>query len=540
MSKILLTQEYVNLLLNKILNNKDYDKSLEEVLLTDDSKVESVSDDDFEYYMYERIPDDIIKYDPSNALKITYDKNINSNTFDFNNLDYESYIEKLVNGFISEDKSIFYGIFTQNKYRLNNYQENKYVILDSSKLFKNVTDINNDIDKDIMLSFNANGKNTFTLLKKLYEQFINEKMPFYMVYRIKDYDNLNLQDNLTLYINHKDLDKIDNIIKNIDDIKDLVRKPSVLFEDNELYGLSYLQNNKTLVELISDVILKTIHNASRDFNDRYNTNLDASSNNVKVIQDNLQIIKDKDNNLYRSITDNIINYLSMLNDKKEFDVLNEIYTYKYNYSKAENKENSIEKIPPEESLDEVSSESAKDLAKKIREIGELLDNKVNGNQNNHTVSNIEQNKDNNLANESNDTSNSENEDKNNDGKLDISWVDLPTADENKKAERHEQYSNDVEDEYYKTIAELKKQPIVKEYLEDYEDEINKLPAVIIDKDGIMWGRENFIDERLVPLIAETNGEITIDEVKDRYIDSCSFKVVENKKPHLPFFRRRKR
>lgn len=540
MSKILLTQEYVNLLLNKILNNKDYDKSLEEVLLTDDSKVESVSDDDFEYYMYERIPDDIIKYDPSNALKITYDKNINSNTFDFNNLDYESYIEKLVNGFISEDKSIFYGIFTQNKYRLNNYQENKYVILDSSKLFKNVTDINNDIDKDIMLSFNANGKNTFTLLKKLYEQFINEKMPFYMVYRIKDYDNLNLQDNLTLYINHKDLDKIDNIIKNIDDIKDLVRKPSVLFEDNELYGLSYLQNNKTLVELISDVILKTIHNASRDFNDRYNTNLDASSNNVKVIQDNLQIIKDKDNNLYRSITDNIINYLSMLNDKKEFDVLNEIYTYKYNYSKAENKENSIEKIPPEESLDEVSSESAKDLAKKIREIGELLDNKVNGNQNNHTVSNIEQNKDNNLANESNDTSNSENEDKNNDGKLDISWVDLPTADENKKAERHEQYSNDVEDEYYKTIAELKKQPIVKEYLEDYEDEINKLPAVIIDKDGIMWGRENFIDERLVPLIAETNGEITIDEVKDRYIDSCSFKVVENKKPHLPFFGRRKR
>lgn len=540
MSKILLTQEYVNLLLNKILNNKDYDKSLEEVLLTDDSKVESVSDDDFEYYMYERIPDDIIKYDPSNALKITYDKNINSNTFDFNNLDYESYIEKLVNGFISEDKSIFYGIFTQNKYRLNNYQENKYVILDSSKLFKNVTDINNDIDKDIMLSFNANGKNTFTLLKKLYEQFINEKMPFYMVYRIKDYDNLNLQDNLTLYINHKDLDKIDNIIKNIDDIKDLVRKPSVLFEDNELYGLSYLQNNKTLVELISDVILKTIHNASRDFNDRYNTNLDASSNNVKVIQDNLQIIKDKDNNLYRSITDNIINYLSMLNDKKEFDVLNEIYTYKYNYSKAENKENSIEKIPPEESLDEVSSESAKDLAKKIREIGELLDNKVNGHQNNHTVSNIEQNKDNNLANESNDTSNSENEDKNNDGKLDISWVDLPTADENKKAERHEQYSNDVEDEYYKTIAELKKQPIVKEYLEDYEDEINKLPAVIIDKDGIMWGRENFIDERLVPLIAETNGEITIDEVKDRYIDSCSFKVVENKKPHLPFFRRRKR
>lgn len=540
MSKILLTQEYVNLLLNKILNNKDYDKSLEEVLLTDDSKVESVSDDDFEYYMYERIPDDIIKYDPSNALKITYDKNINSNTFDFNNLDYESYIEKLVNGFISEDKSIFYGIFTQNKYRLNNYQENKYVILDSSKLFKNVTDINNDIDKDIMLSFNANGKNTFTLLKKLYEQFINEKMPFYMVYRIKDYDNLNLQDNLTLYINHKDLDKIDNIIKNIDDIKDLVRKPSVLFEDNELYGLSYLQNNKTLVDLISDVILKTIHNASRDFNDRYNTNLDASSNNVKVIQDNLQIIKDKDNNLYRSITDNIINYLSMLNDKKEFDVLNEIYTYKYNYSKAENKENSIEKIPPEESLDEVSSESAKDLAKKIREIGELLDNKVNGHQNNHTVSNIEQNKDNNLANESNDTSNSENEDKNNDGKLDISWVDLPTADENKKAERHEQYSNDVEDEYYKTIAELKKQPIVKEYLEDYEDEINKLPAVIIDKDGIMWGRENFIDERLVPLIAETNGEITIDEVKDRYIDSCSFKVVENKKPHLPFFRRRKR
>lgn len=540
MSKILLTQEYVNLLLNKILNNKDYDKSLEEVLLTDDSKVESVSDDDFEYYMYERIPDDIIKYDPSNALKITYDKNINSNTFDFNNLDYESYIEKLVNGFISEDKSIFYGIFTQNKYRLNNYQENKYVILDSSKLFKNVTDINNDIDKDIMLSFNANGKNTFTLLKKLYEQFINEKMPFYMVYRIKDYDNLNLQDNLTLYINHKDLDKIDNIIKNIDDIKDLVRKPSVLFEDNELYGLSYLQNNKTLVELISDVILKTIHNASRDFNDRYNTNLDASSNNVKVIQDNLQIIKDKDNNLYRSITDNIINYLSMLNDKKEFDVLNEIYTYKYNYSKAENKENSIEKIPPEESLDEVSSESAKDLAKKIREIGELLDNKVNGNQNNHTVSNIEQNKDNSLANESNDTSNSENKDKNNDGKLDISWVDLPTADENKKAERHEQYSNDVEDEYYKTIAELKKQPIVKEYLEDYEDEINKLPAVIIDKDGIMWGRENFIDERLVPLIAETNGEITIDEVKDRYIDSCSFKVVENKKPHLPFFRRRKR
>lgn len=540
MSKILLTQEYVNLLLNKILNNKDYDKSLEEVLLTDDSKVESVSDDDFEYYMYERIPDDIIKYDPSNALKITYDKNINSNTFDFNNLDYESYIEKLVNGFISEDKSIFYGIFTQNKYRLNNYQENKYVILDSSKLFKNVTDINNDIDKDIMLSFNANGKNTFTLLKKLYEQFINEKMPFYMVYRIKDYDNLNLQDNLTLYINHKDLDKIDNIIKNIDDIKDLVRKPSVLFEDNELYGLSYLQNNKTLVELISDVILKTIHNASRDFNDRYNTNLDASSNNVKVIQDNLQIIKDKDNNLYRSITDNIINYLSMLNDKKEFDVLNEIYTYKYNYSKAENKENSIEKIPPEESLDEVSSESAKDLAKKIREIGELLDNKVNGHQNNHTVSNIEQNKDNNLANESNDTSNSENEDKNNDGKLDISWVDLPTADENKKAERHEQYSNDVEDEYYKTIAELKKQPIVKEYLEDYEDEINKLPAVIIDKDGIMWGRENFIDERLVPLIAETNGEITIDEVKDRYIDSCSFKVVENKKPHLPFFGRRKR
>ncbi len=522
MSKILLTQEYVNLLLDKILNNNNYNKSLEEVLLTDDSNIESVSNDDFEYYMYERIPEDIIKYDPTNALEITYDNsNIDSKTFNFDNLDYDTYIENLINGYISSNNTIFDGVFTKNKYRINNYQENKYVILDSSKLFKNILNFKSKYDKDVLLAFNANGKNAFILLKSLYEEFFKEQIPFYLVYRIKDYDDLNLQDNLTLYINHRDIDKVNNIINNISNINNLVRKPSILFENKNLYGLSYLRNNGSLVELISSVILRTLHNTFRDYNDRYHTNLDTTSNNTKVLQDNLKIIKDKDINLYNSIINNIIEYLMVLNYNKEFEIVNKDYSYKYSYDtkeeKKSNKNNTID---------------TKDLIEKLNYITKRLDEKTKKHTEETQVTDNEKAKD---------------EDKGQTSvkydKLVIDYVDLNennNSNSKKEEEKKENNTNDDEDTYYDILAKLKEKPVVIKYLNDHKDEIDKLPDTIIDDDETMWFKQSFIDERLVPLIVESNGTITMDQVKDRYIDPSSYKVKESKKSFKKIFNFKKK
>lgn len=447
---------FVDALLKKFINIYNIgDKSFKEVILTDMLQEMPINKDLFNKFIYYDVIRTIILIDPKYAYDV-YKNNVDSN-ISMSLRDFALFILTCKD----ENKlNTFSNILVNSiKLKINN---RNYYKLDSNKLFPNINKFHmNKPDKALML--NCLGDDYDLIIKILFDKLKRNNIPFNILLRSDN--NLCLQDDITLFVNQDNYDKTINILKN-NDIYDKLNKTNILYSHLGKISFEKLDNNERKSDIICNIIEKTINLELHDYQDRFNK-FTYDENSISSKQDLIRYIMNNDIEFYNNIIDQIVNYIN----------------YKFN------KNNNI-------------------VNKKItnENIKQVIENNINNSNLNDidlydTIYQVPQEYKNN----------------NDEEQFKTNEIDLSKLDEF-LSNNFDESSNNVNKDIYSFVdLNNMNKDLIFNYFKNHEQEINELSYPITTKDDEIKSKEEFIKDILIPRIIDTNGEISMDEIKNYYI-----------------------
>lgn len=200
------------------------------------------------------------------------------------------------------------------------------IVVDSNQIYPDVEELKDDKSKIHEIVINASAKNYSSILADLYTRIIEDKVPFKMDVRLPIDLKKGYMDPIKISVSSLYFDRMLSIVSDITyDHKDEILPPSCIVESIEggLYGYAPYDVEKDVrpINIVLDVINKTIDETTKDFVDTHPNVLRVVNNKWKNKMDNLDVIRTDYPDIFENMVDNILTYL------EQYDIdLTNLYT----------------------------------------------------------------------------------------------------------------------------------------------------------------------------------------------------------------------
>ena len=200
------------------------------------------------------------------------------------------------------------------------------IVVDSNQIYLDVEELKDDKSKIHEIVINASAKNYSSILADLYTRIIEDKVPFKMDVRLPIDLKKGYMDPIKISVSSLYFDRMLSIVSDITyDHKDEILPPSCIVESIEggLYGYAPYDVEKDVrpINIVLDVINKTIDETIKDFVDTHPNVLRVVNNKWKNKMDNLDVIRTDYPDIFENMINNILTYL------EQYDIdLTNLYT----------------------------------------------------------------------------------------------------------------------------------------------------------------------------------------------------------------------
>ena len=286
--------------------------TLKEVLTNDLSKVKSPDHKAIRRLFDYIIPTTIAEKDIKHAIEV-YGEDITPEEFKSKVLDESTNdvdsIAKYKNGLMNGTGEIFglYDVRPDGK---------RIIHLASNELFPHNPEMQEIGEFEHEIDVNASADNYAEVITQLFQSFVNDNLPFYMVVNLPNDLKYGICDPIRIFSSTKNLPNVIYEVNRMTNVVgDKLIAPSMMTENiNNMYGYTSLvdKTRKSPMVMILDVIEKEIYQTIRDFNEYHPNEIEENEETWKSIVVELNYISDNYPEIYNQMVNNMMNYIEEL------------------------------------------------------------------------------------------------------------------------------------------------------------------------------------------------------------------------------------
>lgn len=306
--------EDVKYILDCIRNSKNVGRaSLKEVLTNDLSTVENPDKKAISRLFDYIVPTTIASKDIKHAIEV-YGEDVTPEEFNKRIINEETSnvedIRKYKNNLLSGIGEI-YGLYDARK------DGSKVIHLASNELFPHVPEMLEVDEFEHRIDINASAEDYATVVIQLFQSFVNDNLPFYMVVNLPNDLKYGICDPIKIFTSTKNFPNVINEVNRMTSVLgDKLLPPSLMTGNVDgLYGYTSLVNKtrKSPMMMILDVMEKEIISTIQEFNEYHPNELESIEDTWKSRITNLNFIDENYPDVYDQMVDNIMTYVKELN-----------------------------------------------------------------------------------------------------------------------------------------------------------------------------------------------------------------------------------